>query len=200
MATRNALEVAKREMLASLGQLPPDARFAVVFYNLRSTTLADPQGHRGLMAATQGNKARVRAQLAEIEPVGGTDHMLALCAALALHPEVVFFLTDADLMTNSDVTEILSEAGSTRIQAVEFGRGPPLGSSALSRGWRRPPAARTATSTSRGSRRRAEPVAHLGLTLARISPTIAARDGARPSSMPPPRPAVPTRIASTRSS
>jgi hypothetical protein len=130
MATRNALEVAKRELLASLGQLPPDARFGVVFYNLRSTMLADPQGHRGLMAATQGNKARVRAQLAEIEPVGGTDHMLALRAALALHPEVIFFLTDADLMTNSDVAEILSEAGSTRIQAVEFGRGPDLGTSA----------------------------------------------------------------------
>src|SRR5205807_4342321 len=59
MATRNSLDVAKRELLASLGQLPPDANFAVVFYSLRATTLADERGGRGLMAATTVNKARV---------------------------------------------------------------------------------------------------------------------------------------------
>jgi hypothetical protein len=53
--------------------------------------------------------------------------MSALRAALVLKPEVIFFLTDADLMTNGDVNEILAEAGSTRIQAVEFGRGVNLG-------------------------------------------------------------------------
>jgi hypothetical protein len=129
MATRNALEVAKRELLASMGQLPPDARFAIVFYSLRATTLSDVKGHRGMMAATAVNKARVRSQLDAIVPDGGTDHMLALRAALALHPEVIFFLTDADLMNNSDVAEILAESGSTRIQAIEFGRGADLGGS-----------------------------------------------------------------------
>jgi von Willebrand factor type A domain len=127
MATRNSLEIAKRELLASLNQLPPDAEFTVVFYNLVAKMLSDPQGHKGLMAATTANKARIRAQLAAIVPDGGTDHMSALRAALALKPEVIFFLTDADLMTNGDVNEILSEAGTTRIQAVEFGRGVSLG-------------------------------------------------------------------------
>src|SRR5579875_2934925 len=89
--------------------------------------LTDPMGNKGRMAATGVNKARIRAQLATIVPDGGTDHMAALRAALALKPEVIFFLTDADLMTNSDVNEILSEAGTTRIQAVEFGRGANLG-------------------------------------------------------------------------
>jgi hypothetical protein len=126
MATRNALDVAKRELLASLGQLPPDANFAVVFYSLRATTLADLQGRRGLMAATVLNKSRVRSQLDAIVPDGGTDHMLALREALALRPEVIFFLTDADLMTHADVQEILKESGTTRIQAVEFGRGADL--------------------------------------------------------------------------
>ncbi len=127
MATRNSLEIAKRELLASLEQLPPDAEFAVVFYNLLAKMLSDPQGHKGLMAATNVNKARIKAQLAQIVPDGGTDHMAALRAALALKPEVVFFLTDADLMTNGDVNEILAEAGTTRIQAIEFGRGASLG-------------------------------------------------------------------------
>ncbi len=127
MATRNSLEIAKRELLASLNQLPPDAEFAVVFYNLLPKMLTDPQGNQGLMSATTANKRRIQLQLAEIRPDGGTDHMSALRTALALKPEVVFFLTDADLMTNGEVNEILAEAGATRIQAVEFGRGVNLG-------------------------------------------------------------------------
>ena len=64
MATRNSLDVAKRELLASLNQLPPDAQFAVdLLQPPRHDVFADPQASRGLMAATAGNKARVRAQL-----------------------------------------------------------------------------------------------------------------------------------------
>ena len=139
MATRNSLEIAKREMLASINQLPPDARFAVIFYNLNARMLSDPHGQKGLMAATAPNKARVQTQLAMIAPDGGTDHMSALREALKLKPEVIFFLTDADLMSNNDVNEILTEVGSTRIQAVEFGRGTELG--------QRTPLGRLATTT-----------------------------------------------------
>ena len=46
MATRNSLEVAKREMLASISQLPPDAQFAVIFYNLQARMLTDPLAKR----------------------------------------------------------------------------------------------------------------------------------------------------------
>jgi len=49
--------------------------------------------------------------------------MLALRTALGLKPDIVFFLTDADLMTNNDANKILAMAGSSRIQAIEFGRG-----------------------------------------------------------------------------
>ncbi len=127
MATRNSLAVAKRELLNSLNQLPADAEFCVVFYNLIPRVLSDPQGRKGLMAATTANKTRVQNQLQTVVPDGGTDHMKALRSALSLKPEVVFFLTDADLMTNGDVNEILTEVGSTRIQAIEFGRGSDLG-------------------------------------------------------------------------
>jgi hypothetical protein len=139
MASRNSLEVAKRELLASLSQLAPDARFSVIFYNLQARMLSDPLGRRGLMAATTANKARMQTQLATVTADGGTDHMLALRTALGLKPEVIFFLTDADLMTNSDVNEILAEVGATRIQAVEFGRGITLG--------QQTPLARLATTT-----------------------------------------------------
>jgi len=139
MATRNSLDVAKREMLSSVNQLPPDAQFAVIFYNLQTRTLSDPQGRKGLMPATTTNKARVQTQMELISPLGGTDHMFALREALKLKPEVIFFLTDADLMTNGDVDEILTEVHSTRVQAVEFGRGMALG--------QRTPLGRLATTT-----------------------------------------------------
>jgi hypothetical protein len=127
MMTRNSLEIAKQELLASLNQLPPDAEVSVIFYNSTPRMFTDPEGRKALMPATAANKARIKTQLAAIVADGGTDHMSALRAALVLKPEVIFFLTDADLMTNGDVNQILAEAGPTRIQAVEFGRGANLG-------------------------------------------------------------------------
>lgn len=129
MALRSSLEVAKRELLASLDRLPPDVRFMVVLYNDEARVLTDAQGHAGLMPATVSNKARVRTQLAQVPPFGGTDHKTALTAAFKAKPEVIFFLTDADMLPNSDIDEILKEAGKSRIQAVEFGGGPDLGHS-----------------------------------------------------------------------
>jgi hypothetical protein len=130
MTARGSLNVAKRELLWSLDQIAANARFAVVFYNLEAKVFTDPAGNPGMMTATPSNKARVRTLLSTVQPDGGTDHMLALKAAFDLHPEVIFFLTDADLMTRQDVAELVNLAGKTRIQAIEFGQVTGLGGSA----------------------------------------------------------------------
>jgi hypothetical protein len=130
MTARGSLNVAKRELLFSLDQIPPESQFAVVFYNLEATVFTDLAGNPGLMAATPANKARVKTLLSGVQPDGGTDHMLALKAAFNLHPEVIFFLTDADLMSRQDVEELVALAGKTRIQAIEFGQVTGLGGSA----------------------------------------------------------------------
>lgn len=127
MNNHGALRLAKRELLASLDQLPPDARFGVVFYNHERRTFLDPRGEAALMAATSANKERVRSYLATIQPDGGTVPVPALRAALELKPEVIFFLTDGQDLNRDDVAAIRDEAGAIRIQAVEFGDGPPLG-------------------------------------------------------------------------
>ena len=124
---RNPLDVAKRELLASLNQLPPDVEFCVVFYNSLPHVLSDPRGRKGLMTATTANKVRVQNQLQNVLADGGSDHMGALRSALSLKPEVLFFLTDADLMKDREVNEILREVGPTRIQAIELGHGTDLG-------------------------------------------------------------------------
>jgi hypothetical protein len=129
MTTLGSLSVAKRELLRSLDQISADARFAVVFYNLEAKVFTDPADHPGLMAATSANKARVRTLLSTIQADGGTDHMLALRAAFDLHPEVIFFLTDADMMNRQEVAELVALAGKTRIQAIEFGQITGLGGS-----------------------------------------------------------------------
>ena len=103
---------------------------AVLLLSISGTYhLLDPKGKPSMMPATAANKDMIRSQLPAVIPDGGTDHMLAIRTALAMHTEVIFFLTDADLMTSGDVAEILATAGSTRIQCIEFGRGTDLGTS-----------------------------------------------------------------------
>jgi hypothetical protein len=120
---RNVLDVAKRELLASLDPLPSDAKIGVIFYNQNPTVFTDPAGRKELMTASASNKARIRTRLDEMPPVGGTDHVAALRAALAMRPEVIFFLTDADFLDPAAAEAIRREAGKTRILAVEFGVG-----------------------------------------------------------------------------
>ena len=129
MTVRHSLEVAKRELLVSLIQVPAEVTFSVVFYNSEATIFSDPAGKLGMMPASAANKRRVQDLLVTIPPYGGTNHILALQTALALHPEVLFFLTDADSMRPEEVTDILAIAGKTRIHAVEFGQVGVLGGS-----------------------------------------------------------------------
>ena len=96
----------------------------MIFYNLRPTVLTDPGDAPGHDARHGGEQAAGDSPApASTGLDGGTDHMSALRAGLALRPEVIFFLTDADLMNTNDAQSIITEAGATRIQAVEFGRG-----------------------------------------------------------------------------
>lgn len=129
MTNRNSISIAKRELLASLRRLPPDARFGVVFYNEQPTTFLDGNAQPRLMPATSQNKARFQDRLSSIQPDGGTDHDDALMAGFALKPEVIFFLTDADQMSEREARNLADAAGPIRVQAVEFGVGPDAGSS-----------------------------------------------------------------------
>jgi von Willebrand factor type A domain len=127
MSNRGALRIAKAELLNSLDRLPPDAMFTVVFYSVRATVFPDANGMPALMPATRDNKARLRTRLNAIHPDGGTDHGVALRAAIATKPEVIFFLTDAERMEVDDAKALRDEAGAIRIQAIEFGDGPVSG-------------------------------------------------------------------------
>jgi hypothetical protein len=127
MSGRGSLELAKRELLASLQLLPPDARFCVLFYNLEAHSLLDPNGPPSLAPATAANKEQVQSRLEGISGVGGTNHARALRAAFSARPEVVFLLTDGLHMTREQAEAIRSEAGAIRVHVIEFGLGPSPG-------------------------------------------------------------------------
>jgi hypothetical protein len=95
---------AREQVIASLRQLPPDARFQVIAYDKNALPLRVGEG--GLAAATLANVEAAAAALAAMRTEGGTDHVRALRLALSLAPDVVFFLTDEDELTAKDVGEI----------------------------------------------------------------------------------------------
>lgn len=125
MATHDAIGLAKRELLASLGQLPPDARFGIIFYTTKFTVFPDGSGRPALMRATSENKERVRARLNQIRPDEGTDPRPAVERALALKPEVIFLLTDGQELSYKDVDLLKASRGSTRIHTIDFGGASP---------------------------------------------------------------------------
>jgi hypothetical protein len=95
---------ARDQVIASLRQLPPDARFQLIAYDKNALLLR--LGESGLALATPANVETAAAALAAMTPEGGTDHVRALRLALSLAPDVIYFLTDDDDLTPADVSQI----------------------------------------------------------------------------------------------
>jgi hypothetical protein len=126
---RNALMAAKAELLASLENLQSVHQFQIIFYN-ENPTVFNPSGRPGHLAfATEQNKQRARYFLGTIVADDGTDHLKALKQAIAMSPDVIFLLTDADepKLGPGDLEKIKRMAGGIAINTIEFGYGPASG-------------------------------------------------------------------------
>lgn len=130
MSHRDALGLAKREIVTNLDILAPETRFQVIFYNTAFNMIPSP-GNK-LLPASTGNLSRAKSFLKEVAATGGTEHNPALLAAFKLQPEVIYFLTDADMMTDRDVEMLTKVNRKSRppatIHTIEFGNGPRLSS------------------------------------------------------------------------
>jgi len=115
MGPNGGLRAAREQLLASLQQLPPAARFQVIVYN----RIAEPllPAHPYWMLPTPESLQQVASRLGELRAEGGTDHLPALRRALALRPDVLFFLTDADDLT-ADVLRAVARINSDRYTAI----------------------------------------------------------------------------------
>ncbi len=123
---RGALRAAKAELIASLKSLEKTHHFQIIFYNDLPWRF-NPTGHPGKMFfATEQNKALAIKFIGSITAAGATRHEEALLMAIAVQPDVIFFLTDADepKLWPGQLAKIKRRAAGITINAIEFGFGP----------------------------------------------------------------------------
>ncbi len=127
------LNLARNEILASLNQLTDQNTFHIIFYN-DTPKLIEVFGNR-LAWANEANKALASRHMAGITATGATRHREALLMAVALRPDVIYFLTDGDVpsLNDAELSEFARRnAGGASIHAIQFGTGPrPLGENFL---------------------------------------------------------------------
>ena len=119
------LRRAKEELINSLRSLGPAHDFQIVFYNdhpLPYGGLSRPK----LLSGDERQKESAIRFVKEISGDGGTNHVDALTMALAMTPDVIFFLTDADDNPGGQriqrITDRAQQVGAT-IHCIQFGAG-----------------------------------------------------------------------------
>jgi hypothetical protein len=121
------LAAAKLQLVQSINSLDSIHQFQIIFFNHQMRTFdASGGGHR-IAFATERSKQLAAKFIGGITADGGTDRMTALRAAVAMQPDVIFFLTDADdPMPESDVAEVvqLNRRANAAICTIQFGEGP----------------------------------------------------------------------------
>ena len=121
------LQMAKAELLRSLEALEEMHQFNIIFYN--HAWQAFRPGRR-LVFASPMEKQAARRYIESIVSEGGTQHYGALREAIAIGPDVIFFLTDGE--SHDDLTPIQLEeierannrlGRGVQINVIQFGGG-----------------------------------------------------------------------------
>ncbi len=87
---RTRLERVKIELVRSIGGMPEDMQFFVIFFNRNSI----PMPAEKLQPATLENKRKYLEWCARVKGGGATDPRPALKRALELQPDIIYLLTD----------------------------------------------------------------------------------------------------------
>jgi hypothetical protein len=90
------LDAAKAELMKSLNDLAPEAEFQIVFYNDVPAAFPDPYAQGGISHANPQTKSLAQSFVYGMIAERDTNHMGGLEMALALKPDVVFLMTDAE--------------------------------------------------------------------------------------------------------
>lgn len=117
-----ALNAARDELYRQLQLLKENHKFQIVAYHHKTVML----GRRALVEASEENVNRVPEYFAGLAAFGGTDHEVALHAAIGLEPDVIFLLTDGDLpeLNQVQLQDIQRRCeGKTSIHCIQFGAG-----------------------------------------------------------------------------
>ena len=120
------LRTARAQLKASLRLLQPNQQFAVILYNeYRVRLKLRRQAEQPMYFATDVNKQLATQEIDRIASDNGTDHRPALLEALALKPDVIYFLTDGDEpeLSTADLKDIAHYRNATTIHVIKFGDG-----------------------------------------------------------------------------
>lgn len=123
------LASAKRELLQGLTNLESTHQFQIIFFNHQLRVFDLSGGQNRIPFATSHAKEMAARFVGGITADGGTDRFTALMSAVALQPDVIFFLTDSDdPMTGSELERIRRRnRGIASFHCIEFGFGPASG-------------------------------------------------------------------------
>ncbi|QDU81825.1 hypothetical protein Pla110_35760 [Polystyrenella longa] len=124
------LAVAKSELKRSLNSLSSIHQFQVIFYHESTRALgSEEDAVKGIkmLPVSELNLNKARNFIDQTRADRGTDHLKALDLAISLHPDVIYFLTDADTkLSRVDLRRIQRMSQGTIINCIEFGKGPQI--------------------------------------------------------------------------
>lgn len=112
---------ARQELYLSLGQLSRGQTFYIFFYNHETYPHFFPTPAQSLVAANPDMLGLSRTWIQKINPGGGTDPRTAFKMALALRPDVIFFLTDGIIPPVTRMVAKENNKSRTRIHTIAFG-------------------------------------------------------------------------------
>ncbi len=127
------LVTAKSELVQSLQSLGNSHQFQIIFYNESQHPFGSLNRGSNLLSGDDRTKTQATSFVRSMSAQGSTKHIPALKLAITMGPDVIFFLTDADLPLPSvrereEVVERCARAGIT-IHAIQFGVGSSQGAS-----------------------------------------------------------------------
>lgn len=119
------LRSAKAELIASLQDLDRTHQFQIIFYNQDPQVFALRGRAPRMEFGDDDGKAAAVKFVQGVVASGGTEHLRPLQMALALRPDVIFFLTDADEpeLNADELAQIQRANKGAQIHAIEFGFG-----------------------------------------------------------------------------
>jgi hypothetical protein len=122
MRSGNRIGSALQELSKSIKALPDFAKFYILFYH---SAVIEPPSQRGWNRARRSVVRRMVTEFQTINPLGGTNPILAFEQAMKLKPlpEVIYFLTDGDSLgfQLDDLVSMMPNKKTIVINTIAFG-------------------------------------------------------------------------------
>jgi hypothetical protein len=115
---------AREELLRSIERLGDEQRFYVYFFNDETLPMLHPRPPEEMLIATRENKRKLRSWAARLRPDLGTNPLDALQKSLDLKPDVIFILTDGEVVDPEFLLRDITERNAVMkipIHTIAFG-------------------------------------------------------------------------------